>query len=106
MKLLIVENNPQMRRMLKSVVADLVETVTECGDGAEAVAAYAAEQLSAADWVLMDLEMPQVGGLEATRRLVAVDPWARVIIVTQYTFLLQPARTGCRSHDPGACPYD
>lgn len=84
MKLLIVEDNPQMRRLLKSVVADLAEEVTECGDGDEAVAAYLAQQFGHADWVLMDLQMPHVGGLEATRRLIAADPAARVIIVTQY----------------------
>jgi CheY-like chemotaxis protein len=44
MKLLIVEDNQQMRRIFKLVVVDLAETVAECGDGSEAVAAYAAER--------------------------------------------------------------
>ena len=84
MKLLIVEDNAQMRRLIRAVVADLAEASTECADGAEVVAAYAAQQFSAADRVLMDLQMPHVGGLEATRQLHAAFPDAVIIIVTQH----------------------
>ena len=83
MKLLIVEDNPQMRQLIRSVVADLVEAVAECSDGEEAIAAYAAEQFSGADRVLMDLHMPHFDGLETTRRLRAAFPDANIIIVTQ-----------------------
>ena len=84
MKMLIVEDNPQMRQMIRAVVADLVEEVTDCANGAEAVVAYAAQQFSGDDRVLMDLEMPGIGGLEATRRIRAAFPESQIIIVTQY----------------------
>jgi len=101
MKLLIVEDNPQMRGLLRAVVADLVEEVTECADGAEVVAAYIARQFGEADCVLMDLQMPHVGGIEATRRLLKADPGARVIIVTQYDDMhWKEAARGA-----GACGY-
>ena len=80
-KLLIVDNSPPMRRLLRSVASSLTDTVTECGDGAEAVRLYEAEQ---PDWVLMDVEMPIMDGIAATRAIMAADPNARVLIVTQY----------------------
>lgn len=83
MKLLIVEDNADMRRLLRSLVADLAEEITECSDGDEVVTAYEAAHLGAADRVLMDLHMPRVNGLDATRQLRAVFPEAHVIIVTQ-----------------------
>lgn len=81
MKLLIVEDNPSMRQLIKAVVADFAHAPAECGDGDEAVDAYAAAQ---PDWVLMDLQMARVGGLEATRRIRSAWPQARIVILTQY----------------------
>jgi CheY-like chemotaxis protein len=81
MKVLIVEDNPAMRHLLRHVVGEMAE-VYECADGAEALPQYEAHHLGGADWVLMDLRMKHVNGLEATRRLRAAHEEARVIIVT------------------------
>ncbi len=82
MKVLIVDDNAEMRRLLRSLVTRQAEAVYECEDGADVVETYAAEHLTAADWVLMDIEMPRVDGLQATRQLKSVWPDARVCIVT------------------------
>jgi DNA-binding NarL/FixJ family response regulator len=81
MTVLIVDDNPQFRELIRTVLAGLVDDVNECADGDEVVAAYKARR---PDWVLMDLQMARVGGLEAIRRLLAADPTARVLVVTDY----------------------
>lgn len=79
--LLIVEDNPSMRRLIRSVVKDLAVNIHECEDGSEALAAYRALM---PEWVLMDIEMEQKDGLTATREIVASDPQARILILTKY----------------------
>ncbi|WP_440104284.1 response regulator [Streptosporangium sp. H16] len=67
-------------RMILEARADL-EVVGEAGDGGEA--AILVERLRP-DVVLMDVRMPGVDGLEATRRIVASGSQARVIVLTTY----------------------
>ncbi|MEW6125895.1 MAG: response regulator transcription factor [Acidobacteriota bacterium] len=80
MMLLIVEDNANMRRVIRSIVKDLAE-IRECEDGARALAAYRQHQ---PDWVLMDIKMAAVGGIQATREIKAAFPEARIIMVTNY----------------------
>ena len=98
MKLLIVEDNQQMRREIRLFVSDLAEDISECGDGAEALAAYSAQH---PDWVLMDIRMEEVDGLTATRQIKAAHPEARIMILTSYDDdALREA-----AHNAGACEY-
>jgi len=77
--LLIVDDDARMRALIRSIVADLVDSVRECGDGAEAQTIYAEHQ---PDWVFMDVAMPLCNGLTATLNIKGQDPKARIIIVT------------------------
>ena len=81
MKLLIVEDNDGMRSLIRRTVADLAETIHECSDGAEALAAY---NTNRPDCVLMDIKMGRMDGITTTRNIRAAYPDARVIIVTDY----------------------
>lgn len=81
MRLMIVEDNAQMRRLIKSVIGDLAETVCECCDGDDALAAYARHL---PDWVLMDIRMGRVDGLTASRQIKASYPQANICFVTDY----------------------
>jgi CheY-like chemotaxis protein len=79
MKILIVEDNAEMRQLLKSMLRGPDTHFIECADGAGALAAFEQHQ---PDWVLMDLGLGKVDGLTATRRIVAAHPAGRVVIVT------------------------
>ena len=81
MKLLIVEDNELMSRLIKSMVCDIAKTIDECSNGKEAVAAF---ERHWHDWVVMDIEMAEMDGLTATAKIIAINPNARVIIVTQH----------------------
>jgi CheY-like chemotaxis protein len=98
MKLLIVDDDERIRRMIKTIVADASSIICECSDGEQACACYAEHQ---PDWVLMDIMMPLVDGITATRRIRANDPTARVIIVTAHNS--QAMREEARG--AGACGY-
>ena len=79
MSLMIVDDDPRMRSLIRSIVSDLADPINECEDGAEAEACYAEYH---PDWVLMDLMMPRMNGLEATRRIMVANPTAKIVVVT------------------------
>jgi CheY-like chemotaxis protein len=81
MTILIVDDNAGVRRLLKRVIAEIGAAVVECSDGAHALAAYIEHR---PDIVLMDVRMPLMDGLTATRQIRKHDSLARVVIVTDY----------------------
>ena len=81
MKVLIVEDNPSMRRVIRRTVAGVADEISECDDGAAACSLYGELR---PDWVLMDIELGKVNGITATRRIKAEYPEARVVVVTNY----------------------
>jgi two-component system response regulator DegU len=98
MTVLIVDDNPGVRRLLRRVVLDTASAVWECSDGADALAAYA-ERLP--DIVLMDIRMSSVDGLAATKQICGFHPEARVIMVTDYDD--EDLRNA--ASEAGACGY-
>jgi DNA-binding NarL/FixJ family response regulator len=60
---------------------DGFEVVAEAASGREAVR-LAAER--APDMVLMDINLPDIDGLEATRQILAADPSVRVLVMSTY----------------------
>jgi len=78
---LIVDDNEGIRRLLRRAIREIADPIWECCDGADALKSYIDRR---PDIVLMDIRMPIVDGLEATRRILKFDPEARVMIVTDY----------------------
>jgi DNA-binding NarL/FixJ family response regulator len=78
---LICDDHRIVREGLRQFVEDVpgVDRVLTAASGEEALARFAAEH---PDLVLMDVSMPGLGGLEATRRLVAGHPGANVVMLT------------------------
>ena len=66
---------------MKTLLAGRTSEFSECGDGEEAVALYAAER---PDWVLMDIRMPRMDGLKAACQIRADFPQAKIVFVTDY----------------------
>ncbi len=81
MKILIVDDHEGMRELMRSYLPAAFDEIHECANGSDAVDCYR-EHLP--DWVLMDWEMKQMNGLEATRRIVEKYPQAKILMVTNY----------------------
>src|SRR5262245_58670475 len=81
LRLLLVDDNRTMCRTIRAVLSDLVAEFAECADGDEALAGFEAFR---PDLVLMDIRMARMDGIEATVRLKAAHPSARVVIVSDY----------------------
>jgi DNA-binding NarL/FixJ family response regulator len=81
---LLVDDHPMVRAGLTHLIATTedLETVGEAADGDQAVSM--AGQLTP-DVILMDLSMPGVDGVEATRRVVDDHPEIRVVVLTSFS---------------------
>lgn len=81
-RVLIVDDDPSIRRGLRNLLEDEgLQIVAEALDGADALTAA---WRTSPDLVLMDLRMPVMGGIEATRQLTKALPLVQVIICTAY----------------------
>jgi DNA-binding NarL/FixJ family response regulator len=81
--ILIAEDHPLFRKGMISLLSSVpeFEVVGEARTGEEAVVRAADLQ---PDVVLMDLQMPEVNGIEATRRILQESPSVRVLVVTLF----------------------
>jgi DNA-binding NarL/FixJ family response regulator len=79
-RVLLVDDHDLFRTGLRNLLDDQdVEVVGECGNGTDAL--QAVREL-APDVVVMDLNMPGISGVEATRQISMVAPLTRVLVLT------------------------
>jgi DNA-binding NarL/FixJ family response regulator len=83
-KVLVADDHAVVRSGLEQLLATSsdFELAGSAANGEEAVTAA---ERSCPDVILMDLSMPVLDGVEATRRIVARDPSARVVVLTSFS---------------------
>jgi two-component system chemotaxis response regulator CheY len=85
-KVLVVDNSEVMREVLREAIESVgpFTVIEEAADGAEAIE-IAQDLARSIDVVMMDMVMPNVDGVEATRRIKDIDPTIKVVFVTSVT---------------------
>lgn len=100
LRVVIVDDHAIVREGLRALLESVsgIEVVGEAGSGDSAVSLV---ERTRPDVVLMDVAMPGLGGIEATRRICARIPNSRVIMLTMYgedEFLFSALRAGARGY--------
>ena len=96
-KVLIVDDAAFMRMMLKNIMEKYdIEVVGEAENGQQAIYKY---RNLCPDIVTMDITMPEMDGLEATREIIKNYPHAKIIICSamgQSTMVIEAIRAGAK----------
>ena len=99
---LIVDDHPLFRGGVQSLL-DSVPDMAVVAMSADGESAVREATLARPDVVLMDLTMPGMGGLEATRRIVRACPASAVLVLSMlddYESVLAAMRAGARGYVP------
>jgi two-component system, NarL family, invasion response regulator UvrY len=98
MNILLVDDHAIVRAGLRRLLAALPADIAECASGQEALALV---QAAAPDLILLDLNLPGIGGIELLRRLLRDHPGLSVLVLSMHTEPLYAAR----ALDAGAKGY-
>jgi two-component system cell cycle sensor histidine kinase/response regulator CckA len=87
--ILLVDDEPLVRRNAAAILASGNYAVIEAANGLEAVAAFEARRDSIS-LVVMDISMPRMGGIAASRKMRELDPAVKIVFISG-SFLELPA---------------
>jgi DNA-binding NarL/FixJ family response regulator len=107
-RILVVDDHPGFRRMLRAFLEQNSgwEVCGEASDGWEAVKRTTELQ---PDIIIMDLDMPKLNGLEATRQIHKISPTIRILILTLHDNTILPRiaqESGARGYVLKSEPFD
>jgi two-component system, cell cycle response regulator DivK len=99
-RILHVEDNPANRMIVRDLLEFQGYQVVEISNGEEALAAAERER---PDLILMDIQLPRISGLEASRRIKAREDLRRIPIIAVTSFALsgddqRAAAAGCDAY--------
>lgn len=90
---LVVDDEPNVRRTLSLLLRAYGHTAEECAGGAEALARYR-EAWRAIDVVILDMTLPDLHGEEVLARLRAIDPAVGVVVSSGFSVRLDAGAAG------------
>lgn len=97
MRILVVDDAYFVRTSLRRILEeDMHEIVGEAADGVEALEKY---KILRPDMVTMDITMPRMDGIECTKRILEIDPEAKIITCSsmgQQEFVFQSILAGAK----------
>jgi DNA-binding NarL/FixJ family response regulator len=100
LRVIVADDHPVFRQGLRASLSaeNNIEVVAECGDGPTVVADATTAR---PDVVLMDIRMPEMNGIEATRRILSAAPDTRILMLTMFDddeSVFEAMRAGARGY--------
>ena len=93
-KVMVVDDSPVVRECVSEMLAAWGFDVIQAEDGLDALEKYQAH-LGAISFVIMDIEMPRLNGIEATKKIHDIDPSVKVVISSGSNNPLPPEIKPC-----------
>lgn len=80
-KVLLVDDHQIIRDGIRSLLsyAEGIEVVGECSDGLEAISCAVSDK---PDVILMDINMPKINGIDATKKIITNNPDSKILVLT------------------------